>query len=304
MAIDYRHGISILEIIVYSPTLFLALWMAFHHGFGKSSGWFFFILFCLARIVGSGCYLATIHYPSNLNLYIAWAVCTSLGLSPLILGCIGLLSRANDSIMRKTAKPLPRIIFRVITLISLVAVILSIVGATTNSNIGQGAVNTESKVGLVLYLVTWIGVFGLFLVVLQRNQSIEDGEHRLLLAVEISLPLILIRLVYSFIYSFGHKSEFNMVSGNVTIQLVMAVLEEIVVVFVCLGIGLTLQVRPTAEYTQQPSVYSGEDTVELESGRLQGQTREKRRAQRPKRRGGPITRLGMYIVDEVNDRKK
>lgn len=207
--------------------------------------------------------------------------------------------------MRKTAKPLPQIIFRVISIISLVAVILSIVGATTNSNIGQGLVTTESKVGLVLYLVTWIGVFGVFLLVLQRNQSIEDGEHRLLLAVGISLPLILVRLAYSFVYSFGHKSEFNMVSGNVTIQLVMSVLEEIVVVFVCLGIGLTLQVRPTADYTQQPSVYSGEeDTVELESGRLQGQTREKRREQRPKRRGGPITRLVMYIVDEVNDRKQ
>ncbi|CAI7607405.1 uncharacterized protein N7487_005261 [Penicillium crustosum] len=304
MAIDYRHGISILEIIVYSPTLFLALWMAFHHGFGKSSGWFFFILFCLARIIGSGCYLATIHYPSNVNLYIAWAVCTSLGLSPLILACIGLLSRANDSIMRKTCHPLPQIIFRIISIISLVAVILSIVGATTNSNIGQGLVTTESKVGLVLYLVTWIGVFGLFLLVLQRNQSIEDGEHRLLLAVGISLPLILVRLVYSFVYSFGHKSEFNMVSGNVTIQLVMSVLEEIVVVFVCLGIGLTLQVRPTADYTQQPSVYSDEGTVELEGGHLQGQTREKRRTQRPKRRGGPITRLVMYIVDEVRDRKQ
>ncbi|KAJ5943797.1 hypothetical protein N7516_003965 [Penicillium verrucosum] len=305
MAIDYRHGISILETIVYSPTLFLALWMAFHHGFGKSSGWFFFILFCLARIVGSGCYLATINYPSNVNLYIAWAVCTSLGLSPLILACVGLLSRANDSIMRKTAKPLPQIIFRVIGIISLVAVILSIVGATTNSNIGQGLVTTESKVGLVLYLVTWIGVFGLFLLFLQRNQSIEDGEHRLLLAVGISLPLILVRLVYSFIYSFGHKSEFNMVSGNVTIQLVMSVLEEIVVVFVCLGIGLTLQVRPTAEYTQQRSLHSGqEDTLELEGGRLQAERREKRRAQRPKRRGGPITRLVMYIVDEVNDQKQ
>lgn len=207
--------------------------------------------------------------------------------------------------MRKTAKPLPRIIFRVISIISLIAVILSIVGATTNSNISQGLVTTESKVGMVLYLVTWIGVFGLFLLVLQRNQNIEDGEHRLLLAVGISLPLILVRLIYSFVYSFGHKSEFNMVSGNVTIQLVMSVLEEMVVVFVCLGIGLTLQVRPTAEYTQQPSAYSGEeDTVELESGRLQGQTREKRRAQRPKRRGGPITRLVMYMVDQVNDRKQ
>jgi hypothetical protein len=92
--IDYRHGISILEVIVYIPTFFLALWMAFHHGFKKSSGWYFFFVFSLARIIGAACYLATINAPSSVNLYITWAVCTSLGISPLILACIGLLSRA------------------------------------------------------------------------------------------------------------------------------------------------------------------------------------------------------------------
>ncbi|OQE46166.1 hypothetical protein PENCOP_c001G08660 [Penicillium coprophilum] len=303
MAIDYRHGISILEMVVYSPTLFLALWMAFHHGFKKSSGWFFFIVFCLARIVGSACYLATINYPSTADLYIAWAVCTSLGLSPLILACIGLLSRANDSIMRKTANPLPPIIFRLVGTVALVAVILSIVGATANSDITHGFVNTKTKVGLILYLVAWVGVCGLFLLISKRTQSIEDGEHRLLLAVGVSLPLILVRLIYSLIYTFGQKTAFNMLAGNVTIQLVMSVLEEMVVVLVCLGIGLTLQVRPPAEYTQQPRVSSRqEDLVELESGSLMGQTREKRA--RPKRRGGPITRLVMFIVDEIKDRKQ
>ncbi|KAJ5384202.1 hypothetical protein N7517_002113 [Penicillium concentricum] len=305
MAIDYRHGISILEVIVYSPTLFLALWMAFHHGFKKSSGWFFFVVFCLARIVGSACYLATIHYPSSVDLYIAWAVCTSLGLSPLLLACIGLLSRANDSIMRKTANAFPPMFFRVVGIFALVGVILSIVGATANSDITHGLINIETKVGLIFYLVAWIGVCGLLLLVSTRTHSIEDGEHRLLLAVGISLPLILVRLIYSFIYAFGQKAEFSMLSGNITIQLVMSILEEIVVVLVCLGIGLTLQVRPSAEYTQQPSVSSGhENSVELESGQLMGQTREKRRAQGPKRRGGPITRLVMFIVDEINDRKQ
>lgn len=207
--------------------------------------------------------------------------------------------------MRKTANPLPPIIFRLVGIFALVGVILSIVGATQNFNISHTVVTTETKVGLICYLIAWIGVCGLLLLVLQRNQSIEDGEHRLLLAVGVSLPLVLVRLIYSFIYSFGRKAEFNMLSGNITIQLVMSVLEEMVVVFVCLGIGLTLQVRPSAEYTQQRSVHSGEeDLVEMESGRPQGQTREMRRAQRPKRRGGPITRLVMAIVDEINDRKQ
>ncbi|CAG8295179.1 unnamed protein product [Penicillium salamii] len=305
MTIDYRHGISILEIIVYSPTLFVALWMAFHHGFKKSSGWYFFVVFSLARIVGAACYLATIAAPSEVGLYIAWAVCTLLGLSPLILGCLGLLSRANDSIMRKTGNAFSPIIFRFVVLVSLVALILSIVGSTQNSDITHGSITTESKVALVLFLITWLAVCGLFLLIASRSHSIEDGERRLLLAVGISLPLILVRLVYSFVYAFGHLASFNMLSGNVTIQLVMSVLEEIVIVFICLGIGLTLQVRPSAEYTQQTSVSSHQDSqVELESGVGQSQAPQKQRHQRPKRGGGPIARLVMFIVDEIKERRR
>ncbi|KAJ5486849.1 hypothetical protein N7530_001149 [Penicillium desertorum] len=207
--------------------------------------------------------------------------------------------------MRKTSKPLPPKVFRLVGLFALVGVILSIVGATKNSNIAHGLVTTETKAGLIFYLIAWIGVFGLFFLILKRTQSIEDGEHRLLLAVGVSIPLIFVRLIYSFIYTFGQKTEFNMLSGNVTIQLVMSILEEILVVIVCLGIGLTLQVRPAAEYTQQSSVSSEEDdSLQLESSRLQGQPREKIRAQRSKRRGGPVMRLIMFIVDEVNDRRQ
>ena len=207
--------------------------------------------------------------------------------------------------MRKTANPLPPMIFRLVGMVALVAVILSIVGATENSNITSGLVNTKSQAGLALYIVAWVGLCGLFLLVANRSQSIEDGEHRLLLAVGISLPLILVRLIYSCIYTFGHKAQFNMLSGNVTIQLVMSVLEEIVIVLVCLGIGLTLEVRPSVEYTHQPSVSSRqEDSVELESGTLQGQASKERQYQRPKRGGGPISRLVMFVVDEINERKR
>lgn len=207
--------------------------------------------------------------------------------------------------MRKTVKPLPPKVFQLVGLFALVGVILSIVGATKNSNISDGLVTTETKVGLIFYLIAWIGVSGLFFMILKRTQSIEDGEHRLLLAVGISLPLIFVRLIYSFIYTFGQETEFNMLSGNVTIQLVMSILEEILVVLVCLGIGLTLQVRPAAEYTQQSSVSSQEEnSLELGSGHLQGQPRKKIRAQRPKRRGGPVMRLIMFIVDGVKDRRQ
>jgi uncharacterized membrane protein len=195
-------------------------------------------------------------------------------------------------------------IFRLVGLFALVGVILSIVGSTESSNLTSGLVNAKTQAGLALYIAAWVGTCGLFTLVARRYESIEDGEHRLLLAVGIALPLILVRLIYSCIYTFGHVKQFNMLTGNVTIQLVMAVLEEIVVVLVCLGIGLTLQVRPNAEYSHQPSVSTRQgDSFELESGMPQEQAPKQRQYQRPKRRGGPISRLVMFAVDEINERR-
>ena len=200
--------------------------------------------------------------------------------------------------MRKTGDSINQIVFRFVVLVSLVGLILSIVGATQNSDITHGLITTETKVALVLFLVTWLAVCGILVLIANQSHRIEQGEHRLLLAVAISLPLILVRLVYSFVYAFGHLASFNMLSGNVTIQLVMSVLEEIVIVFVCLGVGLTLQVRPSLEDAQPSS------QIELESGASQSQVLPKQRSQRPKRSGGPITRLVMFIVDEINERRK
>lgn len=93
MSLDYRHGLSVLELAVYVPALFMALWMAFHHGFGRSSGWLFFVVFSLLRIIGSSTYLATISNPTNVSLFTTWAVCNSIALSPLTVALIYLLSR-------------------------------------------------------------------------------------------------------------------------------------------------------------------------------------------------------------------
>lgn len=102
--------------------------------------------------------------------------------------------------------------------------------------------NPKTKASLVLFLVAWLGLGILLLLVGARFSSIEAGEHCLLFAVGVSMPLILIRLVYSYLAVFGQR-EFNMFTGNVTIMLVMVVLEQIGVVVVCLGVGLTLDRR-------------------------------------------------------------
>lgn len=121
---------------------------------------------------------------------------------------------------------------------------LSIAGITANmSSEGLAHPDIKTKVGMILYVVSWAQMVLLLLVLVIRRGSLERGEHRTLLAVAISSPFILVRVLYALFVWFLHNSAFSMINGNVTVQLVMSVLEEFAVVIVCLAVGLTLRVR-------------------------------------------------------------
>ncbi|RAK95515.1 uncharacterized protein BO80DRAFT_469349 [Aspergillus ibericus CBS 121593] len=304
MAVNYRHGLSILELIVYVPTLFISLWMGFRHGFKRSSGWVLLVIFSLARIIGSCCYLATISHPATIDLYIAWGVCTSIGLAPLISTCIALLSRANDSIERKTGRGIHPLIFRLLSLITLAGMVLCIVGSTQSTNLTDIVNSSEAKIGDVLYLVAWVGLCAMLLLIGSKYQSIEDGEHRLLLAVGISVPLLLIRLIYSLLSVFTHRSTFSMFTGNVTVMLVMTVLEEIVIVVVCLGVGVTLaQLQRPADYEACDMPAQTGSALESQQSPEQTYAAKRQTPRRKRRRGGPVSQLVGLAVDKVNQRE-
>jgi hypothetical protein len=93
MAIDFRDGVSILKLIIYSPNLFATLYVCWRHGFMKNSGWIFLSIFCIIRIIGASAQLASISSSSTTPYTIA-AVTDALGLSPLLLASLGLISRA------------------------------------------------------------------------------------------------------------------------------------------------------------------------------------------------------------------
>jgi hypothetical protein len=94
MAINYQDGIAILQLIIYIPCLFVAVLLTFRHGLRKSSSWYFITFFTLIRIVGACCLLATISRLRSIGLHTTAIICSAIGLSPLILTCVGLLSRA------------------------------------------------------------------------------------------------------------------------------------------------------------------------------------------------------------------
>ncbi len=94
MAIDSRGYVSIAELIVYIPATIASAIVCSRHGFSRSSGWVFTLVLCIVRIVGSVCQLITYSNQST-GLITATVIIDSIGLSPLLLATLGMLSRLS-----------------------------------------------------------------------------------------------------------------------------------------------------------------------------------------------------------------
>jgi hypothetical protein len=245
MTIDYRNGVAIGEIVFYVPVLAVAILLAIRHGFGRSSGWFYLIIFGLVRIVGACFQLATIGNPTNTDLYIGVSILQNIGLSPLELTSLGLLSRVLSSINRSQPTIVTPRILRLVQVIVMVGLILGIVGGIDASSslakTGVYVVQSISKVGLGLFIGSFVIIVIVTILISFSVSHAEHGEKRLLAAVGLSLPFLLVRLVYSSISTFTSNTSFNSVSGNVTIFLCMALIEELIIVVIYEACGLTLQ---------------------------------------------------------------
>ncbi|KAL2680893.1 hypothetical protein Neosp_008496 [[Neocosmospora] mangrovei] len=249
---DYDN-IAIAEIAVYAFIFIGALILCKTHGFGRNAGWFYLVILSLARLIGSSLLLATVNDPSNESLYIGWLTLNGIGLGPLILTLLGLLSRSFDSMNRKGHVVVKPIHQRAIQLLMLVAIILLAVGGS-NSNYtlnDAGApkiqYSTESKVGVVLMIVVLV-LLVLQTVLVFRNQGyISQGEHRLLIAITASLPFVIVRLAYTCLLILGGHKQ------TVWTYLGAGVIMEIMVAIICEAVGLTLDKVPEpATYDEVP----------------------------------------------------
>lgn len=245
MALTERDGISIAEICVYAPALIIAIFLCIRHGFGRSSGWIYLIIFSLARLIGASMQLATISQPTNLSLYIGAAVLANVGLSPLILVMLGLLSRALTSIRKSVQTFISERMLRLVQLVVLVGLILTSVGGSTAGNdyASTGVFTTPplSKAGMGLLVAGFcLTVISLVQVALQISHA-EPGEKRLCLAVGLALPFVLIRLIYAAASVFSGNPTFNLLSGNINLQLGMSVIMEMFAIAIIEGLGLTLR---------------------------------------------------------------
>jgi len=92
MAIHVAGYVSIAELILYIPTLVLALIACKRHGFHRASGWIYTVILCVLRIIGAICQLLT-YTDHSTGLLQATSIIDSIGISPLLLATLGMLSR-------------------------------------------------------------------------------------------------------------------------------------------------------------------------------------------------------------------
>ncbi|KAI1340476.1 hypothetical protein F5Y15DRAFT_378745 [Xylariaceae sp. FL0016] len=248
MALTEQNKIAIAEIAVYFPAFFLAIFLAFKHGFKRSGGFIYMVVFSLIRIIGACMQVATISQPKSLSLYIGAATLQNVGLSPLILVQVAFLTRALISIERAQSAILNQRSLRFVQLIVLIGLILGAVGGSNSGNdyadTGVWETSTLSQAGIALMIVGYIFTVLAAIIIGTQISAAAPGEKRVVLIVALSLPFILVRLAYSAESVYGSNPDFNQVTGNPDILLGMAIIMEMIVVAIVEGIGLTLQKMP------------------------------------------------------------
>ena len=122
-----------------------------------------------------------------------------------------------------------------------IALILSIVGGTSSiSPTGVYKVQTTSKAGILLYIVCYLALGLMALLTLRNTFYLTSGETRIMWAVFIAMPLLLVRLIYSLLAIFDHSQRFSLISGSALIHALMAVVEEMLIILIYLGVRWTL----------------------------------------------------------------
>lgn len=139
--------------------------------------------------------------------------------------------------MEKRMPPRP---MALLTLVTFVALILGIAGVHSSSgNDGTYRPSKLAKVAMGIFLAVFV-IFVLLSVWLfyELSFSLRRFQKKLFLAIALSIPLLVVRLVYSALSDYTTLSSFAL-NGNTTVYLCMDVLEEIIAMGITMALGIS-----------------------------------------------------------------
>jgi hypothetical protein len=243
MHLDEHGYVSVVELSIYIPCLILGFMVCRRHGFQRTSGWIFILILPAVRITGSICQLLTYSNPTE-GLIKATLIFDSIGIAPLLLALLGILSRfvnwINTSVQ---SSKLDFKLFLILQLLISTGLMLGIVGVTSGKSWaadGTFTPSAASKAGIILYIVGLVAITIIFILSLPNASAVPIPERPLRVHIPIALLAIAVRLLYSTLCVFVHDSTFSLVGGSIVADVLMAIVEEFFVVIITLILGLKL----------------------------------------------------------------
>ena len=135
--------------------------------------------------------------------------------------------------------------------------VLGIVGATQSVGNSSFTVSPIMKAALAVF----ISIAGLMLCMLSYLTCFLDcmrrSEKIILSSIYACVPFFIVRLVYVALGDYGTDPRFRSFNGDVTINLVMSVLEEIIITIVLLTVGLAFPM-PRKGMTDEPTMLTSQ----------------------------------------------
>lgn len=250
VALRYAAIVNIITLIIYFIYTCISIWLVFRQGLGRSAPWIWLTLLGACRLTQVSLDLAaTTMYPvgssSNTSIESGVAILTTMGLTPLFM--------ATTSLLNTTTRPKGRRMQWILLMVHIPLIISFILivagGIDPDSRDGPTFAATEAtKAGIALYLACFIVLVWATTVISARLYLADADEVKILTTVVLSLPFFVVDVVYMMCFAFEDWGEedtwedmkFNVISGNVTIQLCMQVVMEYIIVALYLGLGLEL----------------------------------------------------------------
>ncbi|KAJ5739757.1 hypothetical protein N7533_012541 [Penicillium manginii] len=238
--INYATGIAILQFIIYPFVFAASLFVWKRTGWRVGSKiWRYPAVLSLLRIAGSISTFIAIDHNST-QVQIAIAVCQLIGIAPLVLTYVGILRQIDFE------QKMPPRRLTIVTLVALIGLILAIAGVST-AKTSPGETykpGTLVKVAMAIFLVIFAATMLLSVwLFYSLSFSLLRFQKKLFLAIALSAPFLVVRMVYSALSDFTTIKEFAL-GQNETVYLCMSVLEEIVANIIVLSFGISAVLQP------------------------------------------------------------
>jgi hypothetical protein len=208
-------SLAIVEVVFFSLMVPAVLYVAWEHRRPQTMGWAFILLFLVLQITGSA---ITVSAGTNGPPSITGAIVTGVGLSPQLLGVLGVLHESahlSEFLKHKNITEHLKIALAIYHVGVVTAVPIYAVGQSGMSQMPPKENSASlSKAGICLLLVLWlvlaVAAIWHFSWSLRSHRSDETNkQHGLSYAILGSIALVGVRVIYQTVATLSDSSSSN-----------------------------------------------------------------------------------------------